>query len=108
MAQSTRTLSVTKSRRHEQRDRDERCGPDRLRGDVRFRLRQGHGRHAQRTPGARSKFIGWTGACTGTGGCVVTMADSASVTANFRCAADYDKTDYRRCGIFAFLNGVLS
>jgi hypothetical protein len=35
------------------------------------------------TPTAGSTFTGWSGACTGTGSCVVTMNGSQSVTATF-------------------------
>jgi hypothetical protein len=34
-------------------------------------------------PGAGSVFTGWTGACTGTGACMVTMDQARSVTATF-------------------------
>jgi hypothetical protein len=36
------------------------------------------------TAAAGSDFFGWTGACTGTGPCQVTMSQARSVTANFR------------------------
>ena len=35
------------------------------------------------TPAAGSTFTGWSGACTGTGNCVVTMNAAQSVTATF-------------------------
>jgi len=35
------------------------------------------------TPAAGSRFAGWSGACTGTAGCAVTMSDAAAVTATF-------------------------
>jgi probable HAF family extracellular repeat protein len=35
------------------------------------------------TPGANTVFAGWTGACSGTGSCVVTMSAAASVGARF-------------------------
>lgn len=35
------------------------------------------------SPGARSSFAGWGGACSGTGTCTVTMSTARSVTANF-------------------------
>lgn len=35
------------------------------------------------TPGAGSRFVGWGGACSGTGSCVVTMSQAESVTATF-------------------------
>jgi uncharacterized repeat protein (TIGR01451 family) len=35
------------------------------------------------TPAAGSTFAGWSGACTGTGGCTVTMSADRSVTATF-------------------------
>jgi uncharacterized repeat protein (TIGR01451 family) len=36
-----------------------------------------------RSPAAGSVFAGWSGACTGTGACVLTMSQSRSVTATF-------------------------
>ena len=36
------------------------------------------------TPAKRSAFAGWSGACTGTGSCTVTLTQSKSVTANFK------------------------
>ena len=35
------------------------------------------------TPSAGSTFAGWSGACSGAGGCVVTMSDDMAVTATF-------------------------
>ena len=35
------------------------------------------------TPATGSTFAGWSGACTGTGACVVTMNAAQSVTATF-------------------------
>jgi hypothetical protein len=35
------------------------------------------------TPAAGSAFASWSGACTGTGGCTVTMSAARTVTANF-------------------------
>jgi hypothetical protein len=35
------------------------------------------------TPDARSRFTGWSGACSGTGDCTVTMSGAESVTASF-------------------------
>jgi hypothetical protein len=35
------------------------------------------------TPDPDSRFVGWSGACTGTGTCSVTLAETASVTATF-------------------------
>ena len=35
------------------------------------------------TAGTNSRFAGWSGACTGTGACVVSMTASRSVTATF-------------------------
>lgn len=35
------------------------------------------------TPAAGWRFVGWTGACTGSGGCLVTMDKAKSVTATF-------------------------
>ena len=37
-------------------------------------------------PAARSVFVGWSGACTGTGACVIAAASDASVTATFDTA----------------------
>ena len=36
--------------------------------------------------GAGSTFAGWSGACSGTGGCTVTMDQARSVTATFTAA----------------------
>ncbi len=36
------------------------------------------------TPGNRSTFAGWSGACSGTGTCTVSLTEAKSVTANFR------------------------
>jgi outer membrane protein assembly factor BamB len=35
------------------------------------------------TPDTNSDFTGWSGACTGSGGCTVTMTDAKGVTASF-------------------------
>ena len=35
------------------------------------------------TPSAGSTFVSWSGACTGSGGCTVTMSAARAVTANF-------------------------
>ena len=35
------------------------------------------------TPQVGSSFAGWTGACTGTGSCVIPMTSAKSVTATF-------------------------
>lgn len=42
------------------------------------------------TPGPAANFTGWTGDCTGTGPCVVSMTQARSVTATFQCKADID------------------
>jgi len=39
------------------------------------------------SPAVGSTFGGWTGACTGTGGCTVTMTQALSVTATFNLAS---------------------
>jgi hypothetical protein len=39
-------------------------------------------------PAAGSVFAGWTGACTGTGSCVVSMTAAKSVAATFRALSD--------------------
>ena len=44
------------------------------------------------TPSAGYAFTGWTGACTGTGACVVTMAGATSVTAMFELSGCTDPT----------------
>jgi Fe-S cluster biogenesis protein NfuA len=36
------------------------------------------------TPAARAVFVGWSGACTGTGVCSVTLTQAKSVTATFK------------------------
>jgi hypothetical protein len=36
------------------------------------------------TPSKHSVFAGWSGACTGTGDCTVTLTQSKSVTARFQ------------------------
>jgi len=41
------------------------------------------------TPAAGYVFSGWSGACTGTGPCVVTMSANKSVTANFVLGRTY-------------------
>jgi len=38
------------------------------------------------SPSAGSQFMGWTGACSGTGTCTVTLASNINVTANFALA----------------------
>jgi len=43
------------------------------------------------TPGATSTFTGWSGACTGTGTCVVTMDAAKSVTSTFTATASSSK-----------------
>jgi subtilisin family serine protease len=40
------------------------------------------------TPGAWSKFTGWSGPCTGTAACVVTMSAARTVTATFTAAPE--------------------
>ena len=35
------------------------------------------------TPGTGATFAGWSGACTGTGSCSVTMSQARAVTATF-------------------------
>ena len=70
--------------RHGQRHGDEQPGWDQLRRDVRGELPGRYGRDAHgdaRRPG--STFAGWSGACSGTGTCVVTMSAAQSVTATF-------------------------
>lgn len=39
-------------------------------------------------PSEGSQFAGWSGACSGTGGCTVTMSEARSVTATFSAAGD--------------------
>jgi len=36
------------------------------------------------TPAKRAAFAGWSGACTGTGACTVTLTQAKSVTATFK------------------------
>lgn len=42
------------------------------------------------TPAAGSTFAGWSGACSGTGGCILTMNSNKSVTATFNLEAEFD------------------
>ena len=44
------------------------------------------------TPAAGSKFAGWSGACTGTGSCTVTMSAAKSVAATFTALPKYTLT----------------
>ena len=44
------------------------------------------------TPSAGSRFVGWSGACAGTGPCVVTMDIAKSVNAEFRLIFDLTVT----------------
>ncbi len=44
------------------------------------------------TPDAASTFDGWSGACSGTGTCQVTMSQARSVTATFELIPEYDLT----------------
>ena len=55
------------------------------------------------TPAANSTFSGWSGACTGTGSCVVTLTADRSVTASFAAQQTGDTPvavngRLRRCG----------
>jgi uncharacterized repeat protein (TIGR01451 family) len=53
------------------------------------------------TPAAGKIFTGWSGACTGTGNCTLTLATNAAVTATFDspppCAADSECSATRYC-----------
>jgi hypothetical protein len=40
------------------------------------------------TPASDSNFAGWSGGCTGSGGCTVSMTGNSSVTATFTKKAD--------------------
>ncbi len=42
------------------------------------------------TPTATSAFAGWSGDCSGTGDCTLTMTAARSVTATFTCRADFN------------------
>ena len=44
------------------------------------------------TPASGSTFAGWSGACSGTGSCAVTMGVDRSVTATFNAASTADQT----------------
>jgi len=50
------------------------------------------------TPGAGATFAGWSGACTGTGDCVVPMTARQAVTATFDGAAVADAVESAGCG----------
>lgn len=51
-----------------------------------------------------SRFVEWSGACSGAGACVVTITGATTVTARFRCAADFnDDTLITVSDIFFFL-----
>jgi hypothetical protein len=54
------------------------------------------------TPGAASTFAGWSGACTGTGPCMVTMNAARSVTATFpaQTFVGYDFYTVAPCRVF--------
>src|ERR1700736_3663762 len=43
-------------------------------------------------PNANSTFGGWSGGCTGTGACTVTLTNSATVTATFTASAPIQLT----------------
>jgi hypothetical protein len=45
------------------------------------------------TPGTGSTFTGWSGACTGTGACSITIGAAAVVTASFATSAGGGFTD---------------
>ena len=94
---TTRTLG-----RHEERTRrwdgDERPGRDRLRPDLCLRLRPGHASSpSTAVPASGSVFSGWSGVCSGTGTCQLTMSADHSVTALFALVAPED-TDREQGG----------
>ncbi|MCK7492666.1 MAG: hypothetical protein MZW92_14785 [Comamonadaceae bacterium] len=79
-------------RPHRRQDRDRQrhrhLGPGRhrVRGHLRGLRPVRHRRHRRQCPGGRRRlgaFAGWSGACTGTGSCQVTMTQVRSVTASF-------------------------
>ena len=51
-------------------------------------------------PAAGSSFAGWSGACSGTGGCTVTMTAAKSVTATFNSSTTPSPTNLLRNGSF--------
>ena len=56
--------------------------------DCAYSFRRGTAVTLHAAPNSKSRFSGWTGACTGTGQCSVTIAAPAEITAGFdRCAA---------------------
>ena len=53
------------------------------------------------TPGTGSTFAGWGGACSGTGGCTVTLTAATAVSATFvhaRCGGIDGQRERRRHG----------
>jgi trimeric autotransporter adhesin len=46
------------------------------------------------TPASGSTFSGWSGACTGTGTCTVSMSEARSVTATFSAGLTYALTEF--------------
>ena len=52
------------------------------------------------TPGAGSSFTGWSGACTGTGVCVVSMDEDRSVSATFTASPRHRRRRTAAAGCF--------
>jgi uncharacterized repeat protein (TIGR02543 family) len=52
------------------------------------------------TPDVESGFVGWSGACTGTDPCVVTMSESRSVTATFNRLAGINFYPVTPCRVY--------
>ncbi len=42
------------------------------------------------TPNSGSRFVGWSGACSGSGACAQTVTGPLSISAEFRCNADFN------------------
>ncbi len=68
-------------RRHRTRNRDGLR--DLVPGHVHGYLHPGNERDPERRDRSASRFGGWSGACTGTGACTITMSSAESVAATF-------------------------
>jgi hypothetical protein len=52
------------------------------------------------SPASGSTFAGWSGACSGTGGCTVTMNSLKAVTATFNCASCSNRLAIQQISFF--------